>query len=628
MTENTNPSVVNDESGNNYGGINEYLGSGVQEAQLDYLENLSRLAQKMPPKDVTNQDFFPDLGRGIQVGAVSTKTVGSVPIFAAGTGLFPFAALNEMKRARAEAEWSYYEKMKAEMDKPLFDQKLQLADPWRQPAFSQKVMDTVDSYLALYAQKFGGDMGKAYIATKSDPNFQRTIQSYADYARMYDTVYKKALEIEQDVNDKEKGMNVYVSPDGKKTIDKFLYSHDNLTNLKPDELQGEMKKMYSTFSAISLAKALTEGYKDQIVEGITKSSGMSTDEQDVYITTQLKNEGVADQIIKSGLEAYPYLKSDPEQQAIFEREIRNRVAFGKEQAINTIKKNNADRNIALQKMGWADEEGNVKFQTKPSTLINAMGENAVSYPADVKPMPTPTGMNAFVVVDKRLRYVKLLESYQMVPTSEYDITKEGSGVMRGRYIEGKVKFQSSEPYAPGIIKPTDVKGQYQVVDEGRSTTQVKSATVQDAVTGEELQIFGETTIMTPYDNLKTTMEATIPNLGYVHEQLDKMTYPEGGRRGFPLSNENKPEAVVLTNGVNIKEIKPDLMYLKDGKTISGKELWNNEESRKEFGIKSDKFIPITDGMDIEDIKPDLMYTRNGKIISGQELLDRYNAQNK
>jgi hypothetical protein len=271
--------------------------------------------------------------------------------------------------------------MKSETDKPLFSQKLQLADPWRQPAFSQKVTDTIDSYLKGYTEKFGGDVGKAYIATSNDKNFQRTIQSYANYAEMYNVVYKKALEIEQAKLAVLHGADVYVGPEAEKAVNRFLYSHENLTNLKPDELLDEAQKLNVVLSATKLAEALTAGYKDQVKQtGYARSEYMSTDELDIYVSQKKTNEGAAEEIIKNGLEAYPWLKTNPEQKAIFERSIRNRVAFSEEQAVKEIKKNNADRDLSLRKLGWLDEKGGVKIQNKPAAVVNTTGRYAVTYP--------------------------------------------------------------------------------------------------------------------------------------------------------------------------------------------------------------------------------------------------------
>ncbi len=454
MADNVNPSIVSDESGNNYGGINDYGGDTLQKAQMEYLNNLALLAQNTPPKNISNQDFFPGMNEGIVAGNISTRTYGNTPLIVPNIGVFPFAAFNELKAAKAEAEAKYYQELKSELDKPLFDQKLKLADPWRQPAFSQKVMDTVDKYLDLYTKQFGGDTAKAYIATRNDPNFQRSIQTYSQYVEMYNTVYNKALELEKTYNDKQSGMKVYVPQDAKAAVDRFLYSHENLTNLGPDELLNEAKKLHSVLSATSIAEALTAGYKDQVMQtDFVRSEEMSSEEQDVLISQKLTNKGAAEQIIQTGLDAYPWLKTDPEQKAIFEREVRNRVAFSRELIVDEVKKRNATRDIALQKYGWGGEkEGEVNFQTKPSALVNTVGQFAISYPNDVKPFNTPVGMQAWVVVDGKPRYVKFNESYEMKPSSEYDITEENTGVARGRYVEGKVNFQTQQPYTPQDVR--------------------------------------------------------------------------------------------------------------------------------------------------------------------------------
>lgn len=573
MADNTNPSIVNDESGNNYGGIN------IGDAKLQYLENLNLLAQKMSPKPLRQEEYFPNSNQGVVQGNISSRTLGNVPLIATGPGLIPFGIMDEMERSKAEAEAKYYEGLKSEMDKPLFAQKLQLADPWRQPAFSQKVMDTADSYLSLYTKRFGGDTIKAYIATKNDKNFQKTIQSYQQYADMYNTVYQKAIEIEAARKSEKTGMDIYVDQDASKAIDRFLYSHENLTNLKPDELLDESKRIYSTLSATKLAESLTAGYKDQIKEtNFAKSASMSTDELDVYINKLKTNEGAAEQIIKGGEEAYPWLKGNPEQKAIFERSIRNRVAFGETQAIKEIKKNNATRDLGLRKLGWMDDKGQVQFQKKTSALVNAVGENAVSYPM-IEPIPTAVGMKAFVISDGQLHYVQLPESYAMQPTAEYDITKEGTGVMRGRYVEGKINFQSSQPYTPPDVVLTGTgKNIQRTIMEGKKTTQVVPSQVEDIYTHELITLLGETTVLTPYDNMKSTVEAVLPNLGYVHEQLDKRTV-EGERRAYSSGTSN-PEAIPLTDSMTMDDIKPELQYIKNGRVVSGTELWDKYNAQK------------------------------------------------
>ena len=576
---NTNPSIVNDDSGNNYGGINPInMGGGMQAAQMQYLDNLFALAQKMPPKPLTQEQYFPGSNRSIVQGQVALQGLGSFPLIAAGTGLFPFGMVDEAKRSQAEAEAAYYKTMMSEADKPLFSQKLQLADPWRQPAFSQKVMDTADSYLNTYTEKFGGDVAKAYIATRNDKNFQRTIQSYADYANMYNTVYNKAIEIEAAKNDKAKGIDTYVDQDAAKAVNRFLYSHENLTNLKPDELLEESKKIHSTLSATALAAALTTGYKDQVKQtDYARSEYMSTDELDMYISKKKTNAGAAEEIIKNGLEAYPWLKSDPEQKAVFERSVRNRVAYSEEQVIKDLKKNNADRDLALRKNGWLDEKGDIKIQNKPAALVNTTGRFAISYPPIDKPMASTTNMRVHVLSGGKIHTVDLPESYDMVPKAEYDITEKGTGIPPQRVVETKMNFQSSELYTPSetLLTGAGAKVQRQTI-RGKQTTQIIPVTTEDVYTHEPVKLFGPTTVLVPYDEMENTMEAALPNLSYVHDKMKNMapslmyigvqTGP-GNKTGHPSTAEPIP----LTDDMTIWDLDPDLRYSKGDVTLSGKE---------------------------------------------------------
>lgn len=565
-----NPSVVSDESGKNYGGIGDL--AGIQEAQMAYLENLSKLAQRAATGPLQQGQYFPSANQDINVGTVSSKTLGSVPIFATGSGLLPFGMLDEMEKAKYEAEAEFYKKLKSDLDKPLFTEKLQLADPFKQPAFATKVQRTIDSYLDLYTKRFGGDSMKAYIATKNDKNFQKTMRMYKEYTDMFKVVFDQAIQTEAD----RKTADKYVDPVVIKAVDDFLYSHDNLESLSPDTLLNNAQKFKSIMSADKLAEAATAGYKDSVIESYSKSGSMSTDELDAYIRTKKTNAGAAEDIIKTALESptYSWLKDNLDQRAIFERGVKNRVKFGEEKALETIKKNNADRDLSLRKMGWMDEKGDVVFQEKPAALVNTMGKAVISYPADVKTIPTTVGMRAYVLQGGKLRLVQLSESYDMKPTSEYDIPTIGAGVIKGRYIEGKVNFQSAEPYTPNVIRNVDKVPT--AIDQGKTTTQVIPATAEDVYTHEKITLFGETTILTPFDNMKTTMEASLPNLGYVHEQLEKRVYPEGGRRNVGVGK----GYIELTDDMTIDDIIPEETYIRNGKTISGKALWEKFNTLK------------------------------------------------
>jgi hypothetical protein len=577
MAIENNPSIVSDESGNNYGGIGNI--GGMQEAQQAYLENLSNLAQHAVGSPMTQNQYFPNATEGIQAGTISSRTLGSVPIFATGSGLLPFGMLDEMEKAKYEAEAKFYKDLKEDLDKPLFADKLQLADPFKQPAFANKVQDIIDQYLNMYTQRLGDPM-KAYLATKHDKNFQKTMRTCKEYVDMFKVVFAQAAQIEADINPKDGNIEKYVDPEVIKSVDDFLYSHSNLDSLTPDTLLKNAQKFKSVMSADKLAEAATAGYKDSVIDSDFKNYGsMSTDELDVYIKTKTTNEGAADDIIKTALESstYSWLKNKPDQLAIFERGVRNRIKFDKEKAIQTVKKNNADRDLGLRKMGWMDEKGDITFQDKPSIMTGTIAKNALDYPIDKNnPIPTVGGMSIYIRDPKGqgIRRVTVPNSYSMIPTSEYDIIDEGGAVKRGRYIEGKIHFQATEPYTPDITKT--INKMPIAIGEGRTVQEIKPVDAVDDA-GNVVQLFGETTVLTPYEIMKGQIEANIPYASYAHEQLNKVTYPSGGRRNFDPNRNATSDVIIPPDDATIDFFKddPNIFYRWGTKVLSGAYIHKN-----------------------------------------------------
>ena len=583
MSDNVNPSIVNDESGNNYGGIK--LGSSLTDASMAYIENLSQLAKKAVPKAQLQETYFPGYRPDTQVGAVTGPTIGSFPLFATGGGLLPWGMYDVMQNAKAEAEANYLAGLKKEIDKPLYTQKLELADPFRQPAFAAKVQNTIDNYLDLYSKKYGGDMAKAYVSTKNDPNFQKTMRMYGEYVNMFQNVYDRVQEIEASEKPENFG-KVYVPPEAKKAAEEFIYNHDNLEVLSPDQLYNGAKLFQTKMGAIGLAKTLTENIKDRIYEtDYRKTESMSTDELDVYLISKQTNIGVADEIIKNAEEAYPYITTDLATKRLFENSVRSYIKNGVERSIQQIKKDGADRDLLLRKLGWLDEEGQIAQQRQPSALINAMGEWSLSYPPDVKPIPTTVGMVGYVVSRGKLHLVNIPGSYDFKPTAEYDIQRDGAGVLKGRYIEGKANFETAQSYTPDILKPGAIKGSVRDVGDGKSSMEYVPAKLEDVYTHEEVSVIGETSILIPYIDFRTKMEATIPHLKYVHDKIDqaKEIYPYGGKRE-PYSEypniENKPavagskEPITLTGNEDIMNLNPNQLYKWGEKTMLGKDIMN------------------------------------------------------
>ena len=137
MTDDTNPSVVKDDSGDNYGGIN--TGGSMAQAQTQYLDNLQKLAMNQPPKPLPESSYAPGESQGIERGTMSAPMIGSQPLFAASNQI-PFGMMDDMRSSQAQAEFEYYKGLKTYMDKPLIDAKLKLANPIAPPATITKIV--------------------------------------------------------------------------------------------------------------------------------------------------------------------------------------------------------------------------------------------------------------------------------------------------------------------------------------------------------------------------------------------------------------------------------------------------------------------------------------------------------
>jgi hypothetical protein len=225
-----------------------------------------------------------------------------------------------------------------------------------------------------------------------------------------------------------------------------------------------------------------------------------------------------------------------------------------------------------------DESGNINFHDKPSIVTGTVGKNALEYPINKNnPLLTVTRMPVYIRDPKGvgIRRVTLPESYSMIPTSEYDIVDDGGAVRRGRYIEGKVTFQSSEPYTPDITRTV---GKVPVkIDEGKTTTQIKAVEAVDDA-GNVIQLFGDVTILAPYETMKGQIEANIPYATFAHEQLDKKTYPLGDeRRPFDPQNNATRGVIIPPDDADMGFFKddPNVFYQWGDKVLSGQYIHQN-----------------------------------------------------
>lgn len=576
MAEN-NPSIVNDASGSNY---NISSGGTMGQAQMQYLENLQRLAMKASPKPLSNNEYFPGENQGIEQGRVNGSIIGSQPLFAA-SNLIPFAMMDEARRSQAEAEAEYYTKLKPYLDKPLIDAKLKLANPWAQPEFASKIQDVTDKVVESYANKLGGNYMMAQVAASQDKDYNRTLQRFGEYANIYGSVYTGAMETLTKANDP---LNYYVSPAQIKSITEFVHAHDSLETLSIDQLAKKGEEYQAKDSIFKLAEAATAKIKEDVVEDYKLSPSMSTQQEAVWMKTKITgSKGQAEEILANVVKANPWLKEDSTQYDLLKTEINNQVKFGVEKSIDKITKDNAARDQELTKYGIRiDPQGVIQFPTKPSLLTGNIGVNAVNYKIDKnQPIPTTSNMQVYIRDKGTVKRVTLPGSYNMIPTSEYDLVDENMPVAKGRYIEGKVTFQGTESYTPenerALTKGGVLVGTY-TLGQGKSSAQVVPVKAVDDV-GNVVELMGDITVLAPFESMKGQIES-IPYMGYVHDKLEAITYPAGGRRSFdPKGNATKEGSRVIVPpddaALDYFKDDPDVFYNWGGQVLSGKFIHEN-----------------------------------------------------
>lgn len=575
-----NPSIVKDSSGNNYGGILDQTNL-ASAANMAYLENLWELAQKAGPNAGNPSVYNPSGNEGIKVGGISNQTLGSIDLMAAGRPAIPFAMLDQMNAEKQKAEADYYAKVKTYLDKPIADLEAKLKNPFAQADFSSKIQGTVDAYLDTYAERFGGDYMKAYAAAVNDPNLSRTLSMYQNYADAYNMIFDDVTSIIKNSTEPDK---YYVPPEILSKATNFLKNHGDMKDLSIDELAKNADVFRANLSIYKLVEAATSGFKDSTYESFPyKDTNMSNEEEDAYITkTVTGQQGQAQQIINDIVEANPWIKNDSSQMSLLSTIVENKLKHDVKYTISKVKKENATRNNDLRKSGIAvDEEGNVQFTEKPAALINATGTNSITYPGVDKPIPTVVGTYAYFVHEGKLRYGKLPQSYNFTPNSEYDLADNDYGIQRGRYVDGKMNFQSQDVFTPEQIRTASSKGQItdaMSIGDGRAMTQVQPTKIYDMLSQSEIEVFGETTVILPFDQIKGQIAGAIPHMGYVHENLEKQTFPQGNRRTFGqdstkgLGSKDNPISLSVTDGLD-KVSKSSTMYYKFGDMVlSGAEI--------------------------------------------------------
>jgi hypothetical protein len=559
-----NPSIVNDESGNNYGGISS--GGSMGQANMQYLELLQSMAAKMPPKALPNNAYFPG-GNDVQIGSSSSKTLGSQPIFAA-SNLIPFGMLDEMKRNQAEQEVEYYKNLKAQLNKPLTDIKAKLENPFKQPEFNTKIQNTIDKSLDMYASKLGGNYMQAQVALSQDRNFQRTMQGYAEYANIYNSVYKDAVDV---LSKSAKPAEFYVPPEQLAAVNKFVYSHDKLEDTSIDQLLKNGQEFKAKESVFKLAEAASSGVKEVVRDQYVQSKAMSTSDEKVW--QKLRTYGDENQvktIVDDILKANPDYES---QRSLLASTVRGHMKWGVEKEIEKIKTENAGRNSDLRKAGLkVDEEGNIEFGTRYIASLQSTVKNAVPFPK-TQPTPSPTGLTGYISQGGTWKHVRLNDSYPTTYTSRFDLDK-GKGVMPpGSYVEANADLQEVAPYSSDVMKNLKTAGGITVpVDTGKDTrgmAEVRKTQLEDVDTHQIYEVFGNTTIYIPENQADGIVKAMVPHMDYVYEQLDKQ-------------GQKLPGVIELTDDMDITDLNqygPNQRVSRNGKITTVKAIQDLDRMR-------------------------------------------------
>lgn len=329
-----NPSVVNDALGSNYN--LDIDSGGLNKSELDYINQLDKALRSSPMQNVSAGDYYPTAGRGIQVGQIYNKTLGSVPLFAAGKGLLPLSLLEAKKQAVKQAELQRFA-MFGPQNNPILDEYVQLSNPWAQEEFNAKLQDELNVMLDKYTRALGGDRGKAYLALKHDPRFKNVVRKYENYALGYNAVFGEALQIMQDYNDPDKWVDEKIYD---KSLD-LIKNHDGLQFKSIDELEKYIGEFQSYLSVHKAVKDSLQFVGTYVTNEIKERLDLSTDDTMVLENITKENifpEDTLQQIIDDSVKRYKYIERDPELRAEFERMFKNGMAKAVKSHIETVRK--------------------------------------------------------------------------------------------------------------------------------------------------------------------------------------------------------------------------------------------------------------------------------------------------
>ncbi len=353
MPEDQNPSVVKE------GGTSNYSMSRGELAKSDasYIDKLQKSFQAPSPGAQAKSTYFPSAGRPLQAGTFGSKSLGNIPIFVANAGLIPIGMLEARRKAEQDAAVKEFA-MFGPANNEALDQYIELVNPLAQDEFNAKIQTSINGYLDDKAYELGGDFTTARMLTKYDPAFKNMIRGYQTYARMYNQLAPKAMDIlAKAANPAEN----YVDDDAVRLASDFIRNHDNLGTRNIEDLNKFIGE-FQAYDGINDAVTSSLGQiKSSITTTIKENVNLSTDAYKVL--ERVKQEGFytdaeKDMLVEDALQLYPYLESDPKAKAIFSKKFRAGIKQTEEKTVTAVRREIADRqrsiNQAFGLFGSAD----------------------------------------------------------------------------------------------------------------------------------------------------------------------------------------------------------------------------------------------------------------------------------
>ena len=345
MPENSNPSVVKD------GGTSNYSASRGELAKSDaaYIDKLQKSFQAPSPGAQAKSTYFPSAGKPLQAGTFGSKSLGSIPIFVANQGLIPIGMLEAKRKAEQDAAIKEFA-MFGPANNEALDQYIELVNPLAQDEFNAKVQNSINGYLDDKAYELGGDYRSARMLSKYDPGFKNMIRGYQNYAKMYNSLAPKAMDVLAKAGNKAEN---YVDDETVELATRFIRNHDNLGTKSIEDLNkfvGEFQAHMGIHDAVVQA---LDGVGERISTTVTENVKLSTDAYKVlesFEKTGIYTDDEKDLMVEDALESYPYLDDDPKAKAMFKKKFRTGLDQKEKKTISTVRREIAESQRAVSQL--------------------------------------------------------------------------------------------------------------------------------------------------------------------------------------------------------------------------------------------------------------------------------------